>query len=281
MMHTPLQIQERDVLRDLVTDHPIYLLVTNAVLDINAEVRKFQLFPEDIFLEVIDLIDTIREINNDEHSIKYIKELKVRMTQHYAQRANQSDAMQDINLYVTEVLYAASCALSITKTKHYSSVTMALQDLLSITQKHKLLPHFLSSIKLLSNEKLNDWEQYIKSNDYLADKLITAIENADYCCYIVRESFKDNSIYTLDSYEKKLKTACTKGASNLIRTLKQGESLGYLDFEEDDMKTIYDTLVEHFPNTIDYGYKHFANTAKAYGWHSRNRTQQDNHRTLK
>ena len=136
MMHTPLQIQERNVLRDLVTDHPIYLLITNAMLDINAGMRKFQLFPEDIFLEVIDMIDTIREINNDKHSKKYIKELKLRMTQHYAQSANQSDAVQDINLYVTEVLYAASCALSITKTKPYSSVTMALQDLISITQKH-------------------------------------------------------------------------------------------------------------------------------------------------
>jgi hypothetical protein len=280
MMHTPLQIQERNVLRDLVTDHPIYLLITNAMLDINAGMRKFQLFPEDIFLEVIDLIDTIREINNDEHSIKYIKELKVRMTQHYAQRANQSDAMQDINLYVTEVLYAASCALSITKTKPYSSVTMALQDLLSITQKHKLLPYFLSSIKLLSNEKLNDWEQYIKSDDYLADKLITAIENADYFYYIVREAFKDNPLYTLDSYENQLRTACTKGAPNLIRMLKRGESLGYLDFEDVDIKTIYDALVEHFPNTIDYGYKHFANTAKTYDWHSR-KTKHDNHRTQK
>lgn len=269
-MHTPLQIRERNALSDLVINHPFYLLVKDMVLELDEQCLYFHLTPEDVFLETIDLVDAIRE-TSEEQPYDIVEHCK-RIKSLYRGSTSNPEAKTDIELWTSIIIYTASSALSIVKTKPYKSVASHLRNLVLPQYIKLLLPYLNKAILQFNDEQFEFWDQYFFSENFLSVELITAIENADYYCYIVRESFKDNPVYTLDSYENQLRTACTKDAPYLIRMLKRGEGLGYLDFEDVDIKTIYDALVEHFPNTIDYGYKHFANTAKAYAWHSRKKT---------
>lgn len=277
-MHTPLQIRERNVLRNLVTKHPIYLLVKDMVLELDEQCYYFHLTPEDVFLEIINLVDAIRDPGEEQpyDVIEHCQRLKL----HYKEITSNHEAIKDIELWISVIIYYASNALTIVKTKPYESVASILRNNIPLEHTDILLPYVTKAILKLSNAQFEEWDQYFASDTYISEELITSLEQSDYFCCIVREPFKDNPVYTLDSYENQLRTACTKGAPYLIRMLKRGEGLGYLDFEDVDIKTIYDALVDHFPNTIDYGYKHFANTAKAYTWHSRKK-QHDNHRTQK
>lgn len=267
-MHTPLQIQERNALIDYIAKHPIYNLIKHVVYNTHVECSYLTLFPEDIFLEIMDLIDTIRENNNCQESINYINDLKAKLVLQYMNHAQTQEAKHEINLYVAEILYGASCALSIAKCKPYKEVATYLCDLLTIPQKHKLFPLFQRAIKQLTQKQFCDWDEYFTCNDYLTDTLIDIIENTDYCIYIIREAFVDNPFYkSIDEYEKSLKTYCSYDAPTLVQKLQQHEQIGYLDFISHSLRKIFKNLDTHFPNTIKYEYANFAAAAKKCNWH--------------
>lgn len=269
-MHTPLQIKERDVLKDLCTNHPIYIVISNVVLELSVECTHFHLMPEDVFMEIMDMIDTIREIDEDSKAIEYVQQLYKRLRSHYRQiTTNQTNVQEDIELYVAEIIYGAALALSIAKSKPHQLVATALCDLVSIAKINKLYPIFSKNIKLLNNQQLCEWDEYLLSDTYIADNLIDALTRTDYCTYIVRENIATSNLYTLNEYEAQLKRQCQKEAKTLIEFLIRGENLGYLDFGRDKLKDIYNELKMHFPNSIKYSYTNFAAASKEYDWHSK------------
>lgn len=266
-MHTPLQIREKDVLRNLVTNHPIYFLVKKLTLELDEKCSCFHLTPEDVFLETIDLIDAVRD--NSEQKPYNIVEHCQRLKLHYKEITSSHDAIKDIELCVSIILYSASTALSIVKTKPYKSVASVIRNLISPQNIELLLPYLNKAILKLSNAQFEEWDQYFFSENFLSEELITAIENSDYCCYLERVSIAKCEFYTLDEYEKELKRHCHGDAPGLVDFLQRGEKLGFLYFGTDQLITIYNTLKTHFPNTISYGYSQFAAAAKAIHWHSR------------
>lgn len=269
-MHTPLQIRERDVLRNLTTRHPIYLLVKNIVLELDEQCLHFHLTPEDVFIETLDLVDAIRE-TSEEQAYDVIEHCQ-RLKSHYKTIAANHEAIKDINLWLAIIMYSASSALSMVKTKPYKSVASVLRNLISPQHFKLILPYLNTAILKLANVQLEEWDQYFFSEKFLSEELITAIENADYCIYIVREEFNDNKLYTLDQYQNAMREHCLLGAKSLVDFLQRGEKLGYLHFFGHDLKKIFETIKGAFPFTISYTYTHFANTTKEFHWHERNKT---------
>lgn len=268
-MHTPLQILERDVLRNLATRHPIYLLVKNMVLELDEQCSHFHLTPEDVFIETIDLVDAIRE-TSEEQPYDVVEHCKI-LKSHYKLIASNHDAIKDINFWTSIIMYSASSTLSIVKAKPYKSVSSVLRNLIPPQDIRLILPYLNKAILKLSNAQLEEWDHYFFSENFLSEELITAIENADYCCYIVREAFIENLLYTLDQYQNTMREHCLSGAKSLVDFLQRGEKLGYLHFFGHDLKKIFETIKGAFPDTISYAYTHFANTTKEFHWHERNK----------
>lgn len=266
-MHTPLQIRERNALRDLVINHPIYLLVKDMVLELDEQCLYFHLTPEDVFLETIDLVDGIRE-TSEEQPYDIVEHCK-RIKSLYRGSTSNPEAKTDIELWTSIIIYTASSALSIVKTKPYKSVASHLRNLVLPQYIKLLLPYLNKAILQFNDEQFEFWDQYFFSENFLSVELITAIENADYCSYIQRENIVKCEFYTLDWFETELKKRCQGDAPGLVDFLQRNEKLGYLYFGGDGLNIIYDTLRIHFPDSITYGYAQFASAAKAINWHSR------------
>ena len=266
-MHTPLQIRERNVLRDLIINHPIYLLVKDMVLELDEQCLYFHLTPEDVFLETLDLIDDIRD-SSEEQPYDIVEHCK-RIKSLYRGSTSNPEAKTDIDLWTSTIIYTASTALSIVKTKPYKSVASNLRNLVLPQHIKLLLPYLRKAILQLSDKQFELWDQYFFSENFLSEKLITAIENVDYCSYIQREYIVKCEFYTLDGFENELKRRCQGEAPVLVDFLQRNEKLGFLYFGVDGLNIIYDTLRIHFPDSIKYGYAQFASAAKAINWHSR------------
>ena len=240
------------------------------VLELDEQCSHFHLTPEDVFIETIDLVDAIRE-TSEEQPYDVVEHCKI-LKSHYKLIASNHDAIKDINFWTSIIMYSASSTLSIVKAKPYKSVSSVLRNLIPPQDIRLILPYLNKAILKLSNAQLEEWDHYFFSEKFLSEELITAIENADYCIYIVREAIVKCEFYTLDEYEKELKRRCQGDAPGLVDFLQRGEKSGFLYFGTDKLNIIYNTLYIHFPNTIRYGYPQFAAAAKATNWHSRKKS---------
>lgn len=77
----------------------------------------------------------------------------------------------------------------------------------------------------------------------------------EYLCYILVD--KTDKVRTNDEIEQQLAKAAREGGHALAECLTKNSRYGYLDFQGDNVRGVYDTIKKHFP-FIKFGYKTFA-----------------------
>lgn len=77
----------------------------------------------------------------------------------------------------------------------------------------------------------------------------------EYLCYILVD--KTYKVRTNDEIEQQLAKAAREGGHALAECLTKNSRYGYLDFQGDNVRGVYDTIKKHFP-FIKFGYKTFA-----------------------
>ena len=121
----------------------------------------------------------------------------------------------------------------------------------------------VADIDLLTTRIQTYISQFYQFLGYQPDSSISAeskipnqqSSSIEYLCYILVD--KTDKVRTNDEIEQQLAKAAREGGHALAECLTKNSRYGYLDFQGDNVRGVYDTIKKHFP-FIKFGYKTFA-----------------------
>lgn len=228
---------------------------------------------EDVFVEVLEIIDSIREQDTTEEIYAYVRSVYGELYSAFKGRVDGAiaEAVSDIQLCVAEVVYGAAVALLLSDAANTQTLALRLiRQIPDAGMVKKLMALFQPAADALTLQAKNEWKTYYHSDSYLTEQIITLAAQSTYCEYLVPEVLTQHC-ESVDGYEEMLKVHCKRDAATLVSFLQSGEERGCLHFKKHSKKQIFETLKAHFPDTIKYTYPNFNDASVKAGWKCRKR----------
>ena len=103
--------------------------------------------------------------------------------------------------------------------------------------------------------------------DHAADVLRTVmaeevtdetVRDREYCPYIQPDKLKEVGVYTIEQFDQLVSREAEQPAPVFAKFLHKHEKSGYLRFEDQSKRQVFDTLHAYYPSMKDYSYGNFA-----------------------
>lgn len=263
-----LTSEERNEIKLAYASDDIYQYVSVIAENISSRSKSFYLRQEELFYEVMDVVDSIREGEGTPEAANFALSAYKKLFAKYRDRLedSQADVLEDLHLNTAAVIYTASSLLTLSSAPNTVQYIPALigsieGDPANVSYLMKLSQTTMT--RNMSNEAVKAWTVYYLSDKYISDDIKDLLRrirefdylNVDAIAYLP-------SGWSYDEFMKNFRDALMGEAKVLIPFLKRYQGLDVFDFHHDGLKTVFQKLRNRFPEMREYGYPNFEKYAK-------------------
>ena len=258
---------ERNEINIAYATDAIYQYVCAIADNISSKSKSFYLRKEELFYEVLEVVDSIRENENTQEAANFALSAYKKLSAEYRNllEDHQSVTLDDIYLNAAAVIYTASSLLTLSSAPnsiHYIPTLIGSIDKPSnVTYLMKLSQIMMK--RNLTNDTVISWAAYYMSDRYISDEMRNLLDHIRQFDYLEVEMLSSLPIpCSYDEFMNSFRDALRAEAKILIPFLKRYQLLGVFNFHHDGLKTVYNKLRERFPEMREYGYPNFEKYAK-------------------
>ena len=270
-----LSIIKRNAIGKLCADNIVFRISQlPSIQECINQNEYLKVYPEQLFFETIDIIDSIRELDfpdSGNYALSLYNKLVIENTG-YANQLTKNCVDIKHKILVNEVeslsaltVYISACAILLSKSKHAAELYQNLISPLTSEQNRYFIKLFDKLASALSERQKTEWQKYYSSDAYISEDILAQFESMHRCMYIQPEKIMEVGVRTVEEYEEDLRIACEGSASVLVKFLKQGLQLGYLHFYSHNGKEVLINLQNSFPSMKRYTYSNFNAECKKEG----------------
>lgn len=270
-MDTILSKRERCEVHQQIEDDVIYKFIRQVITDITYQCPTFPISAEDVYCEVMKIIDTIRENEGSRECDIYVgskyKELFTECLS-LIKSENADVNIKNVHRTTATIIYISSVLLLMVHQTNAGKYAMALQ--MSIDDPdffitRMLLEKTVAGIGLQFNEQTTEqWQAYYQSDlskNIQIQDLLKAVRQFD---YIDMRGLEEYGLKTYDEFITLFQQATEADAPILVEFLRKYQTLGILNFHHDNAKQILENIRMRFPSMKKYDYANFAKYVKQF-----------------
>lgn len=271
----PLSAIKRNAIRKSCADNIVFRFIQQpSIQECINQNEYLKVYSEQLFLETIDIIDSIRKLNHLDsrnYAILLYNNL-VKGNTEYANQLTKNCVDIKHQILVNEVeslsgliVYISACAILLSKSEHATELYQNLISQLTSEQNRYFIKLFEKLTSAITDRQKNEWQEYYQSDAYLSEEIHVALDNIQSCIYIQPEKIMEVGARTVEEYEEQMRAICEGSASGLVDFLKHGLKHGYLHFHNHNGKEVLRNLQKSFPSMRSYSYTNFIAECKKAG----------------
>lgn len=262
-----LRSEERSEISLAYASEDMYRYISVIADNISSKSQHFYLLKEELFYEVMRVVDTIREYEGTDEAANYALSAYKKLFNNYRSLIDEPQAnfLEDLRLNTAAVIYTAASLLTISSAPNTVQYIPTLIGSIegspaNITYLMKLCQ--TSIRRNLSDEAIKAWTAYYMSDRFISEEMREIVLRIREFNYIDVEQLNNLSNYSYEEFMGKFRDHLTAEANVLLPFLKKYKVLGVFNFHNDDLRTIFEKLRARFPEMRPYDYPNFEKYAR-------------------
>lgn len=262
-----LRSEERSEISLAYASNDIYRYISVIADNISSKSQQFYLLKEELFHEVLMVVDTIRKYEGTDEAANYALSAFNKLFNNYRSLIDepQANILDDLRLNTAAVTYTAASLLTLSSAPDTVQYIPALIG--SIEGNPANVPYLMklsqSSIKRnLSDEAINAWTAYYMSDRFISDEMNEILLRIREFNYIDMEGLNRLGLYSYEKFMDMFRDALKAEANILLPFLKRYKDMGIFNFHNDDPRIVFAKLRARFPEMRQYDYPNFEKYAR-------------------